>query len=228
MTTNPSIVEHLSSSKDIALMIGEIFGIFVVGLCVGLVGALRKKKLKFNFCKEEETKFVQTHSQIHELLTELRITIRACRCLIFQFHNGGSFADGTSIKRFSITHESYENGIQSIMLDSQDVFLTRYADIIRIMDENKASIIRTDSIPQSSFRSGLEINNVEYFSLVPLKFDDGLTPLGFLCCHWCSSDELDSIQREGVSEQMIMELIRNNTQNIQFHLTQSKRNRKKQ
>lgn len=226
MTTDTPITEHLSSIKDVSMMVGEIIGIFVIGLGVGVVSALRKKKLSFKFCKAEETKFVQTHSRIHELLTELRITIRACRCLIFQFHNGGSFVDGTSIKRFSVTHESYENGIQSIMLDSQDVLLTRYADVIRIMEERGGVIIRTDSLPQSSFRSGLEINNVEYFSVVPLKFDDGLTPLGFLCCHWCSSAELDEINREGVSEQAVGELIKDSSRVIQSHMTQSKRKKR--
>jgi hypothetical protein len=226
MTTDTPITEHLSSIKDVSMMIGEVIGIFVIGLGVGIVGALRKKKLHFNFCKAEETKFVQTHSQIHELLTELRITIRACRCLVFQFHNGGSFADGTSIKRFSVTHESCETAIQSMIVESQDVLLTRYMDVVRIMEEQGGVIIRTDSLPQSSFRSGLEINSVEYFSVVPLKFDDGLTPLGFLCCHWCSSAELDEIDREGVSEQAVGELIKDSARAIQSHLTQTKRKKR--
>ena len=93
--------ENISAARDIWVTIGEQMGVFAVGLVLGVVGVIRRKKISLKWSSAKEQKFAQKHSQIHELLTELRVTVRASRCLAFQFHNGGNFSDGTSIKRFS-------------------------------------------------------------------------------------------------------------------------------
>jgi len=211
--------EFLTSLKDFALAFGEIIGVLLTGVGIGVWGILRKKKSMLKWSPQKEKRFVESHTQIHEMLTELRVTVRACRCLIFQFHNGGSFADGTSIKRFSVTHESCAAPTQSMILESQDVLLTRYMDLVRVMEERAGKIIRVDSLPPSAFRSGLEINSVEYFSVLPLRCMDGITPMGFLCCHWCTAAELDQIENEGITEDALQELIENKTQNINAYLS---------
>jgi hypothetical protein len=215
--------EYFNTAKESLLSVGEAVGVFAVGLGLGIVGVLRKKHISFKTMRfselVKEQKFVQRHSQIHELLTELRVTVRASRCLVFQFHNGGSFADGTSIKRFSVTHESCIGGVTSMILESQDVLLTRYVDIIRVMDESASKIISVSSLPPSAFRSGLEINSVDYFSITPLRCLDGLTPLGFVCCHWCSEDQLDDIEAEGVSQENLERVISDSVHNINTHIS---------
>ena len=211
----------ISGMRDFILLAGEIVGVFAVGLVVGLVGAFRKQKSSVKWSHARERKFVEKHSTIHELLTELRITTRASRALVFQFHNGGSFVDGGSIKRFSVTHESCEVGVTSVMLDSQDVLLTRYTDMIGIMDSTPSKIIRVASMPQSPFRSALEINNVEFFSINPLRCGDGITPLGFLCCHWCSEDQFEEIEKEGVSRNSVQQIIFETSQSINSYLVHS-------
>ena len=213
--------DMISGLKDFILLAGEIVGVFAVGLVVGLVGALRKQKTSEKWNPARERKFVEKHSTIHELLTELRITTRASRALVFQFHNGGSFVDGGSIKRFSVTHESCEMGVSSVILDSQDVLLTRYTDMIGIMDSSPSKIIRVGSMPQSPFRSALEINNVEFFSINPLRCSDGITPLGFLCCHWCSEEALEEIEKEGVSRSSVQQIIFETSQSINSYLAHS-------
>lgn len=209
--------DFFSSFRDFALAFGELLGVLLAGIGIGAWGILRKKKTMWS--PQKERRFVEAHTQIHEMLTELRVTVRACRCLIFQFHNGGSFADGTSIKRFSVTHESCATPAQSMILESQDVLLTRYMDIVPIMEERAGKIIQVDTLQPSAFRSGLEINSVEYFSVVPLKCMDGLTPMGFLCCHWCSADSLDEIEKEGITQQSLEQLIEDSTQNINAYLS---------
>jgi len=213
------ITEYFNTAKDHLQSIGEAVGVFLVGLGLGIAGVIRKKNISIRTVKAKEQKFVHRHSQIHELLTELRVTIRASRCLVFQFHNGGSFADGTSIKRFSVTHESCIGGVTSMILESQDVLLTRYVDIIRVMDESASKIISVSSLPPSAFRSGLEINSVDYFSITPLRCLDGLTPLGFVCCHWCSAEQLDDIEAEGISQANLERVISDSVYNINTHIS---------
>jgi len=214
-----TVAEYFTTIKDNLQTIGEAVGVFVVGLGLGVMGAIRKKNILLKHNKTKEKRFVQYHSQIHELLTEMRLTIRASRCLVFQFHNGGSFADGTSIKRFSVTHESCAAGVTSMILESQDVLLSRCVDIVRIMDDSSSKIISVGSLSPSAFRSGLEINSVEYFSITPLRCLDGLTPLGFVCCHWCETSQLDEIEAEGITEENLEKVISESVYTINTHLS---------
>jgi len=215
--------ESTFSMKDLMLSVGEIGGILLAGMVMGAIGMLRKKKWNLFKRQKTERRFVESHGQIHEMLTELRVTVRACRCLIFQFHNGGSFADGTSIKRFSVTHESCGSTVPSMILESQDILVTRYMELIRMMDVTPGKIIRTDTLPPCAFRSGLEINNADYFSVVPLRCIDGITPLGFLCCHWCSPEPLDEIEREGIKQEDLEDLIMQNSSTINTYISYKQR-----
>ena len=212
------LAQHSLPMKDFLMSIGEVVGVLLAGIFVGAFGMLRKGEWSIVKAMKDRKRFIENHTRIHELLTELRVTIRACRCIIFQFHNGGKFADGTSVKRFSVTHESCGTSIPSMILESQDVLLTRYMEIIQVMDESSGKIIATNTLPPSAFRSGLEINNVEYFSIVPLRCMDGLTPMGFVCCHWCSSDSLDEIEKQGVSQTELEEIVSESSATINTHL----------
>jgi len=208
---------------DIIYSIGEVLGVFGVGIVVGLFTMIKKKKFTLNLERKKEKRTAAAHSNVHETLTELRLLVRASRALVFQFHNGGKFADGSSIKRFSVTHESCGAGVQSMMLESQDVLLTRYKDLVDILDTKENEIIKVSDLPQSSFRYGLEINNVLFFSVSPLKCEDGLTPMGFVCCHWCDIGDLDAVQAEGISENSLKEVICVSTKTINTHLVMGSR-----
>ena len=210
--------DFLNTFKEFASTFGELLGTLIIGMVIGAIGVVKKRKSALKSLAKKTEFFVQHHSRIHEMLTELRLTVRASRCLIFQFHNGGSFADGTSIKRFSVTHESSDSAVSSILLETQDILLTRYMEVVRLLDESSSKIIMVSSLQPSAFRSCLEINSVEYFSMSPLKCVDGLTPLGFVCCQWCSADALDEIESEGISESAIEKLISESVSQINSHL----------
>jgi len=215
--------DFVTNLKDFATTFGELIGTLLIGVVIGVIGAIRKRKLSLHTKNKQNKVFADQHSRIHEMLTELRLVVRASRCLIFQFHNGGAFADGTSIKRFSVTHESSDSTVSSILLESQDNLLTRYMDLVRVLEESHGKILAVSSLPPSAFRSCLEINNVQYFSISPLKCVDGLTPLGFLCCQWCSADQLDQIETEGVSENALEQIISESVSHINSHLASKSR-----
>ena len=213
------IAQNLDTIKNVVLSFGEVLGTLIIGILIGVGGAIRKRNLSLKMNISKERRFVEKHSRIHELLTELRVTVRASRCLVFQFHNGGSFSDGSSIKRFSVTHESCESGVTSMILESQDVLLTRYMELMQIMRETPNKILPVSALPPSSFRSGLEINSVEYFSISPLQCYESLVPVGFVCCHWCSMDKLDEIEKEGITQETVEQLIGESVREINSYFS---------
>ena len=219
------ITQFLKSATDTALVWGEFLGVLIMGVGIGVAGVLRRRKQSEKQQKEaiqkeaiEESRRVVRHSRVHEHLTELRVTVRASRCLVFQFHNGGKFADGSSIKRVSVTHESCANGVKSMMIESQDVLLNRYMEVVKLLEHCSDRIIAVDTLPESSFRSSFEINTVQFFTVSPLKCMDGVTPLGFLCCQWCSADALNGIEEEGISKHSLEQVIESNSKTINAHL----------
>ena len=137
-----STADFVTNFKEFVITFGELLGTLIIGVVIGVVGAIRKRKWHIGITTKQNKMFAEQHSRIHEMLTELRLVTRASRCLIFQFHNGGSFADGTSIKRFSVTHESNDSTVSSILIESQDVLLTRYMELVRILDDSPNHILR--------------------------------------------------------------------------------------
>ena len=80
-----------------------------IGSALILGGIKFFKKMKKEFIKDN---FIQIHTEIHELLTELRVLTDSARTQVIQFHNGEYFIDGISMRKFSLTHESVEKGIE--------------------------------------------------------------------------------------------------------------------
>lgn len=212
------IQELFTTVKDTMPMIGEVIGALLCGIMIGFWGIWKQKRSSLKKLLLKDKRFVQNHTQLHEVLTELRLMCSCSRSLIFQFHNGGNFSDGSSMKRFSVTHESVASGIQSMILESQDVLLTRYMELVRILETNPHKIIRVESLPESSFRAGLQINNVMYFSASPLKHSDGLIPMGFVCCHWCFDEDLENLAQEGLSHDSVERSIEHTSKTINSHL----------
>lgn len=217
--------QMFTSIKDYYPAIGEAIGLLLGGVMIGILGTWRKKNISIKQLFLKSQRFVHNHSQMHEVLTELRLVCECSRSLIFQFHNGGNFSDGSSMKRFSVTHESVAPGIQSMILEAQDVLLTRYIELIRVLETKPNKIIRVDSLPESSFRAGLEINNVIYFSVSPLKCVDGLIPLGFVCCHWCLEYDLETMSHIGMSRMSLEKSIEDISRTINSHITHNERQR---
>lgn len=218
MSEPTEMASSLSGIRDIVFSIGEMVGVLGVGVGLGVVSMLKKKNISLKWRAKKETTQLQIHSKVHELLTEMRVLMRCSRAIIFQFHNGGKFADGSSIKRFSVTHESCAGGIPSMLLESQDVLLTRYMELVDILDKRTNEIIRVSSLPDCSLRSILEINNVVYFSVSSLKCQDSLTPMGFVCCHWCDMGDMDKLHEEGIADSNLQDVIDSTTRSINNHL----------
>ena len=101
--------------------------IWVEGINKGKIKMLvqERKAKKKQITQLPDNCFWKTHTRLHETLTELRVKTDCARSQIVQFHNGGEFLDGISMKKMSLTHESLEKGVSSEMGIKKDLLLSK-------------------------------------------------------------------------------------------------------
>ena len=154
---------------------GVAGAIIVVGFVVGLIRRYEINKLKSPPHKEFAPIDWKTHSQIHELLTELRIESDAARVQIVQFHNGGTFVDGVSMMKMSLTHESVSKGVSAESGRLQSILISLFSPIIvKIIDDLPTFYVINDE--KDTFSKNYLLGDSVYsFMALPLKHNTNIT-----------------------------------------------------
>lgn len=159
----------------------------VIGAAVfALIKGIKKYKEIFG-----TDNFITVHSEIHELLTELRVLTDAARSQVIQFHNGEYFMDGISMRKFSLTHESVEKGIESDGERMQGLLCSMFLQLLLLVIENNPKIHFTVDLKDSHVKQYLESRNVEAFSVLPLQKQNQMT--GFVMVQWCSGSKAENL-----------------------------------
>lgn len=160
--------------------------------------------------------FMIVHSEIHELLTELRVLTDSARAQVIQFHNGEYFMDGISMRKFSLTHESVQKGIESDGERVQGYLCSIFLPLLLLMNDNEPKIHYTCDLKESYVKQYFESRNVEAFSVLPIKVSSQTT--GFCMVQWCSGNKAESVDPVYCAHEM-----RKVTNNITVQLAQQKR-----
>jgi Fe2+ transport system protein B len=171
---------------------------FIVGAFYGLKKL--KEKLFSEKKKKEQKEYWNIHSEIHEILTELRIRTDAARAQIIQFHNGEYFMDGVSMKKMSLTHESLRSGISAEVHQKKDVLISAYIDFIRSILESKHKFEIVSLMKESYQRQLFFASNVVAYMAVPIV-NKGMN-VGYLIVHWCSDEKVDQVKEQVVAGEM--------------------------
>jgi len=202
-----------SWSEDV-VKVFESWSIWTAVAIAVLLGGLRGfKKIKSEFKRDN---FITIHSEIHELLTELRVLTDAARAQVIQFHNGEYFMDGISMRKFSLTHESVEKGIESDGERLQGYLCSMFLPLLLLINENNPKIYYTVDLSENYVKQYLESRNVEAFSVLPIKINNMTT--GFVMNQWCSGTKAEKVDQHYSA----MEL-RKVANNITVQLTQQKK-----
>jgi hypothetical protein len=126
--------------------------------------------------------FIAIHTEIHELLTELRVNNKAMRVSVLQFHNGEYFMDGISMRKFSITHESSHKGYISQSLKFKNVLCSLFIPLLNKVLENKSIIHHVDAMSNSYAKHFFEDENISHYACLPLRNKN--TNIGFVLIQW--------------------------------------------
>jgi len=136
---------------------------------------------------------------IHEYLNKLRYASKACRVKLLQYHNGGSFATGKSMKKISTTHESFHPGMAATVQSSSDQMLSLFSDLLELCHENDPVLINTATLRDSYFKSYLQTNHVLMFSALPIRNTKG-DEIGCILCEWCAWTFADQVSPDAFGE----------------------------
>jgi hypothetical protein len=176
--------------------VGMIVAAFIAGMFFIAFPLVKKFKQTLHRNRSntfDSPDFIHTHTQIHEWLTELRVSLYASRAYISQFHNGGEFLTGTSMKKFSLTHESCYTGVAETRESRHDVLLTLYPELLQHLQQNTPELVMTSELPECYFKRTLEISGVVMLSLLPIKCLKGVKTIGYISLEWCDFSKADKV-----------------------------------
>jgi len=198
--------------------IGIAGGAIVFGFFVGVVRQffINKKKTKEN--KEIDW---HIHSQIHELLTELRVSTDSARTQLIQFHNGEYFMDGVSMRKLSLTHESVSKGVSVDGNRLQGLLLTLFTPLVGKVLDDKPTFHQTKQDKDSFFKNFFLAENVDSYIVLPVRHENIVS--GYVIVQWGSPSKTKSVEKNIENIAKIIDETRNQ---IQVQLDEQLRNKK--
>lgn len=171
--------------KELSLPLYIEIGLAISTLVFGFIAGSYRQLLKFK-CKQKKDKAIDwmIHSEIHELLTELRYETDAARAQLVQFHNGEYFMDGVSMKKLSLTHESLSVGVSAEADKLKGLLISLFTPLITKIVKDSPELIITKNEDDSFFKNFLLSSNVQSYLALPIKHENNIC--GYIMLQWCS------------------------------------------
>jgi hypothetical protein len=199
--------------------LGSTISAILGGGVIGWYGMIRPivQKIQQEWSKSKQQKEMHLDRNIQELLSELRHDADSCRTKLFQYHNGSSFANGNSMKKMSMTHESCHPGMVPTFKGNTDQMLSLFVDMLEILENDKSTLIVVSNMKDSYFKSYLQSNHVLMISLLPIRNTRG-GQVGCILCEWCGWSFADKVEETKFEDKFVK--IRNS---IQYLLSTTKK-----
>jgi hypothetical protein len=169
----------------------------LTGVIAGMVAGVSYLKNRFKSWKKQEeidaaitaaitVDDIRRYGQVQEILTTLRNQCGADRIQILQFHNGGKFLDGSSMKRMSVTHESCSNGVAYEYMHLQAVLATLLWEKIELVKKDEPQVHLVKNLSESNLRTYCRSKGTEAFAVLPIHKD--ALVIGFINLDWLDEE----------------------------------------
>lgn len=180
--------------------VGLAVGMFVIGFAFVFKSILGLRKSRG--CSPFKQQSIAVHSRVHEQLTELRVLTGAGRAQICMFHNGGTFESGSSMKKFSVTHESLALAIESTLQKKKEMVVSAFTHLIEHVSKDDPSPLIVNQMEDSFWKSFLISQRVLMTCNLPIFCQAKGTIVGYLCLEWCSLKHMDDADDEKIQMEM--------------------------
>lgn len=176
-------------------------GAALAALSVGFYFGLRKliPMIQKRRAVRKDELFEQINRRVWEVLSELRMKTKSSRVSLIQFHNGGKFADGTSMRRMSASHQVCDTKISSTMQFRQDVLVSRYVEIMQFLQDNDPHIHNVQNMFESNSKKFYEMHDTLYFAILPIFCSDSMLVYGYITLEWCSFENIENVDEKDVA-----------------------------
>lgn len=104
------------------------------------------------------------------------------RVTISQFHNGGKFFNGKSMKKFSVTYESCAPGISKIKRDYQNLLVSEFPKMFSALFDTDMLIICPDCEVYQNVARDMSLQGIVQNIVIPIRGLRG-DLIGFISCH---------------------------------------------
>lgn len=178
-------------------------GVAVVAVFSGLFigGNHAVRYIRQRYAVRNQESFNHVNMRLWEVLSELRIKSKSSRVSLIQFHNGGKFADGSSMRKMSISHQSCDNKTSSTMQFRQDVLVSRFVEVIQQLRDNEPHIRNVRTMLDSNTKKFYELHDTLAYCILPLFCSDSLVVYGYITIEWCDTIDIDNVDEKDIQHE---------------------------
>ncbi len=198
---------------NLGIGVGTILGGISIGFVIKKlktwVAKIKDGKSRDDELGEESISLLtngKNHQEINEVVNELRKVLSAERAQIGQFHNGGDYLDGSPVKRFSVSYESFQSGSEPMAPQMQSVLLSLFWDVVPVLRDNKAIGRLVSEQAEGYFRSLLENGTVYAFAALPLRKWHAKVRksqiIGYVLVEWGTKEDFEAQSEAHIRSQL--------------------------
>lgn len=119
---------------------------------------------------------------INDFLDEIRTSYNFDRVSICQFHNGGKFFNGKSMKKFSMTYETTAPGIEKIKRNYQNILVSEFPRLFSALLQTDFIKIYDDTLEFPQLKREMQNNGITLAIKIAIRGLKG-DLVGFITCH---------------------------------------------
>ena len=158
-----------------------VFSVVITLITSWFKNYLDHKRLERKRGQDEQLtdKDLDSMIELSDFLDDIREKYEFDRGAIYQFHNGGKFFNGISMKKYSLTFESTSPGIVRVKEMNQNVFVTEHPVLMKHINSKDFFMVNSDDKALDYMRDKIEELGLLQIITVPMRTLNG-SLLGFI------------------------------------------------
>jgi hypothetical protein len=125
----------------------------------------RKRKKEEGLTGQDVDSMMEIQNYLEDVMKEWGFD----RAGIFQFHNGGKFFNGVSMKKYSQTYEAIAPGIAGVKKEKQNILVTQHTSLMKHISESDFFYVDSKDPVLDYMRERVESEGVIQIVTVPLR-----------------------------------------------------------
>jgi len=150
------------------------------------------------------------NAEVQRILIRLRLELGAAKVTLARFHNGGCFANGLDMKKFTVTHETSSSVSHPPMMDRcVGVMNSRYGIAFETLSsQHQYVVVDVEDCVDLNFKEDMKFYGFKACNLFLIKQKDGMDE-GILTVHFAFTRLLTPEERDICKDQIprILDLI---------------------